>query len=75
MIAVMSGCEAHISDVLHVSRSLEAFVYILLIVGPQSPFCPFLSPGRLAVYTLLPRIEIVDHVVVIVLSVRGSFRD
>lgn len=71
MITVVSGLMYHVGDVLHVGRSLITFVHVLLVVGSQRPFRPFLGPRRLAVQALLPVIEIVDHVIVIVLPKQG----
>lgn len=68
MVAVVSGRESHVGDVFHVGRPFVALVHVLLIVGPHGPLRPFLSSGRLAVYTPLPLVEIVDHVVVVILS-------
>lgn len=72
MIAVVSRLQIHIGDVLHISRPLETLVFVLLIVGPYSPLCPFLSPRWLTVYALLPVVEVVDHVVIVILSVKLS---
>lgn len=70
MIAVMSGFEIHVGDVLHVCRSLEALVLVPLVVRSQSSFRPFLSSGRFTIQTFLSLVQIIDYVVIIIFPVR-----
>jgi len=75
MVAIVSRCVSHITDIFHVGRSFATSVHVLLIISPHGSFCPFLSSGWLAVYASLSVIEIINHVVVVIFPAKFNVQD